>query len=210
MGITVQFAWIAPELNSGAAPYTLSSATPRVIGRRGPVAKRRFQKGCFQIKNGMAYAFYYEDAERTDGTLYTRKVRHFVGRVGVDGMSNRAARREHDCIMQDVNNKRGSVAPTIHGKTFLDAVNAWRKAIAPALSPATVRAMESHLKIHIPAKIQGIGPTRSRRSHTPTVRYRFDRKGTIPKIYSEHSPNHLRYSQPCPDVQGVGLQSWRT
>jgi hypothetical protein len=102
----------------------------------------------------MAYTFYYEDAERTDGTLYTRKVRHFIGRVGADAMSDRAARREHDRIMQDVNNKRGSVAPTIHGKTFLDAVGAWRRAIAPALSPATVRAMESHLKIHILPKFR--------------------------------------------------------
>jgi hypothetical protein len=88
------------ELNFGAAPYTLDAATPRVIGRRGPVAKRRFQKGCFQIKNGMAYTFYYEDAERTDGTHYTRKVRHFIGRIAADGMSERAARREHDRIMR--------------------------------------------------------------------------------------------------------------
>ena len=120
--------------------------------------KRRFQKGCFQIKNAMAYTFYYEDAERTDGTLYTRKVRHFIGRVAADGMSDRAARREHDRIMQDVNLKRGSVAPTIRGQTFLDAVNAWRKAIAPALSPATVRGMESHLKIHILPKFRESAP----------------------------------------------------
>src|SRR5437762_3478180 len=123
------------ELSSGAAPHMLIAATPRVIGRRGPVAKRRFQKGCFQIKNGMAYTFYYADTERADGTLETRRVRHFIGRVGVDGMSERAARREHDRIMQDVNLKRGSVAPTVHGKTFLDGMNAWRKAIAPALAP---------------------------------------------------------------------------
>jgi integrase len=122
------------------------------------VAKRRFQKGCFQIKNGMAYTFYYEDAERTDGTLYTRKVRHFIGRVGADGMSERAACKEHDRIMQDVNAKRGSVAPTIHGHTFLDAVDAWRKAIAPALSPATVRGMESHLKIHVLPKFKESAP----------------------------------------------------
>jgi integrase len=106
----------------------------------------------------MAYTFYYEDAERTDGTLYTRKVRHSIGRVAADGLSERAARREHDRIMQDVNLKRGSVAPTIHGKTFLDAVEAWRKAIAPALSPATVRGMESHLKIHILPRFKESAP----------------------------------------------------
>ena len=73
-------------------------------------------------------------------------------------MGERAARREHDRIMQEVNNKRGSVAPTIHGQTFLDAVEAWRKAIAPALSPATVRGMESHLKIHILSKFKESAP----------------------------------------------------
>ena len=120
--------------------------------------KATVSKGCFQIKNGMAYTFYYEDAERTDGTLYTRKVRHFIGRVGADAMSDRAARREHDRIMQQVNQKRDSVAPAIHGKTFLEAVDAWRKAIAPALSPATVTALESHLKIHILPRFEESAP----------------------------------------------------
>jgi len=133
-------------------------ATPRGTGRRGAVPKRRFQKGCFQIKNGMAYTFYYADTERADGTFETRRVRHFIGRIAADGLSERAARREHDRIMQDVNLKRGSVAPTIRGKTFLDAVDAWRRAIAPALSPATVRTMESHLKIHILPKFKDSTP----------------------------------------------------
>jgi integrase len=73
-------------------------------------------------------------------------------------MSERAARREHDRIMQEINRRRGSVAPTTHGQTFLDAVDAWRKAIAPALSPATVRGMESHLKIHILPKFKESAP----------------------------------------------------
>jgi integrase len=73
-------------------------------------------------------------------------------------MSERAARREHDRIMQDVNQRRGSVAPTIQGKTFLDAVNAWRRAVSPALSPATVRAMESHLKTHILPRFKDSAP----------------------------------------------------
>ncbi len=79
------------------------AATPLSTGQRGPVPKRRFQKGCFQIENGMAYSFYYADTERADGTLETRRVRHFIGRIAADGMSERAARREHDRIMQDVN-----------------------------------------------------------------------------------------------------------
>jgi integrase len=122
------------------------------------VPKRRFQKGSFQIKKGMAYSLYYEDTERADGTLETRRVRRFIGRIAADGMSERAARREHDRIMQDLNARRGSVAPTVHGQTFLAAVNAWRRAISPALSPATVRAMESHLKIHILPKFKDSAP----------------------------------------------------
>jgi integrase len=119
---------------------------------------RRFQKGCFQIKNGMAYCFYYADNQRADGTMETRKVRHFLGRIGTDGMSERAARREHDRIMQEVNQKRGSVAPTIHGQTFMDAVTAWRRAIAPNLSPSTVRGHESYLKCHILPKFKESAP----------------------------------------------------
>src|SRR6516225_7720403 len=89
---------------------TLATATPRVTGRkRGPVPKRRYQQGCFWLKGGMAYTFYYEDCEQPDGTLKTRKVRHFIGRVP-DEFSDRVARREHDRIMQEVNRKRGSVA----------------------------------------------------------------------------------------------------
>jgi integrase len=106
----------------------------------------------------MAYTIHYADSERADGTLETRRVRRFIGRIAADGMSERAARREHDRIMQDVNAKRGSVAPTIHGQTFLSAVTAWRRAISPALSPATVRAMESHLKIHILSRFKESAP----------------------------------------------------
>jgi hypothetical protein len=106
----------------------------------------------------MAYSLYYEDAERADGTLESRRVGRFIGRVAADGMSERAAQREHDRIMAEVNQKRGSVAPTIHGKTFQGAVNAWHKAISDALSPATVRAMESHLEIHIMPKFKDSAP----------------------------------------------------
>jgi hypothetical protein len=59
------------------------------------VPKRRFQKGCFQLKGGKAYSFYYEDAQRADGTPRSRKVRHLIGRVPAE-MSERTALREHD------------------------------------------------------------------------------------------------------------------
>lgn len=146
------------ELQSGQCSPTLAAATPLNTGKRGPVAKRRFQKGCFQLKNGMAYSFYYDDFQRADGTLETRKVRHLIGRVGPDAMSERAARREHDRIMQEVNRKRGSVAPAVKGETFGDAVVAWRIAVAPHLSPATVRQRESYLRKHILPKFGDAAP----------------------------------------------------
>jgi integrase len=133
-----------PDIDSA----TIRNATPQSTRERGIVPKRRFQKGCLQVKNGMAYTFYYEDVETPDGGLMTRKVRQFIGRVPAD-MSERAAQREHARIMEIVNNKRGSVAPTVKGKTFRNAVEAWRGAIAPILSPATVRQMESYLRSHI-------------------------------------------------------------
>jgi hypothetical protein len=128
------------SLQSAAPATTLRVATPPTTGRtRGPVAKRRFQKGCFQLKKDTAYTFYYEDHQLTDGTLGSRKVRHLIGRVGPGGMSERAARREHDRTMQEVNRKRGSVPPAAKGQTFGDAYKAWRTEVGPHLSPATVR-----------------------------------------------------------------------
>jgi integrase len=108
------------------------------------VAKRRFQKGCFRVEQGVAYSYFYEDA--ADGS--TRKVRHRIGCVPAE-LSERSARREHARIMHTVNQNRGSVAPAIRGKSFGDAVAAWRSAIAPNLSPATVRQRESYLRQHI-------------------------------------------------------------
>jgi integrase len=137
----------------------IRDATPLTTGRkRGPVAKRRFQKGCFQLKDGMAYGFYYEDSQQWDAALATRKVRHFIGHVGPGGLSERAARREHDRIMQEVNRKRGSVAPSAPGRSFADSVAEWRAAIAPTLSPATVRQRESYLKKHILPKFKDAAP----------------------------------------------------
>lgn len=146
------------------APYgckraSMSAATPLNTGRkRGPVAKRRFQKGSFVIRNEMAYSLYYEDREMPDGYFETRKVRHLIGRIGPDGLSERAARREHDRIMQEVNSKRGSVAPAIRGRTFQNCVEAWRKAVAPNLSPSTVRQHESYLKMHILPEFKDAAP----------------------------------------------------
>ena len=100
---------------------TLSEGTGR---KRGPVPKRRFQKGSFQMQNGRAYTLFYEDVERPDGTITTQRARHLIGDLSI--MSERAARREHDLFMAEVNRRRGSVPVPIKGGTFRDAVDAWK------------------------------------------------------------------------------------
>lgn len=107
----------------------------------------------------MAYSFYYEDVQQPDGSLESRRVRRAIGRISEDGLSERAARREHDRIMQAINQERGSVAPAIKGRTFQNAVEAWRKAIAPNLSPATVRQYECYLRKHILPKFKDAAPS---------------------------------------------------
>lgn len=89
------------------------------------------------------YSMFYIDAD--DGK--TKQVKKFLGRV--EEMSERTARREHARIMEEVNRKRGSLAPALRGQTFEEAVNKWRQAVAPNLSPATLRQRESYLRVHI-------------------------------------------------------------
>ena len=90
---------------------------------------------------------YYVDVVQPDGETTTKQVKKCLGNIAQ--VSERAARREHARIMEDVNFKRGSIAPVPKGQTFADAVNKWRSAIAPNLSPATVRPRESFLRAHI-------------------------------------------------------------
>jgi integrase len=92
--------------------------------------------------DGRMYSMHYVDA---DGK--SKRMKRFLG--SIERMSERAARREHARIMEEVNRKRVNLAPVYRGQTFTDAVNKWRRAIAPNLSPATVRQRESYLKVHI-------------------------------------------------------------
>jgi hypothetical protein len=131
--------------------------------KRGPVAKRRFQKGRFEVVNGAAYTLYYEDVPQASGLTLSRRARRLIGRIGVNGMSQRSALREHQAFMQTVNLKRGSVAPAVVGRTFEDMVNLWRNDVAPHLATSTLRQRESHLRQHILPKFGKQAP------HTLTV-----------------------------------------
>ncbi len=104
--------------------------------------RRRFQNGTFVIEGSRFYSVFYADAENGK----TIRVKQ---RIGGEGMSERAARREHARIMEEVNRKRGSLAPVSRSQTFEEAVKIWRKAVAPNLSPATLRQRESYLRTHI-------------------------------------------------------------
>jgi integrase len=97
------------------------------------------------VQNGKAYPLFYEDVEGPDGMITTERARHLIGDLSV--ISERAARREHDLFMAEINRRRGSVPVPIRGETFQDAVDAWKKDVAPQLSPATVRQRESYLRI---------------------------------------------------------------
>jgi integrase len=129
---------------SGATRDILGPATPPNIGqKRGPVARRRFQKGCFVTEaDGRMYSMFYLDA---DGK--SKRMKQFIGKLSE--MSERAALREHARIMEDVNRRRGSVAPAYRGQSFAEVTELWRKAIAPNLSPSTRRQRESYLRAHI-------------------------------------------------------------
>jgi integrase len=118
------------------------------------VPKRRFQKGCFvkqkiDGENMRFLSMYYVDAP--DGS--TKRVCKCLGSTK-QGMSERAARREHARIIDEVNHKRGSITPVPKHQTFAEAVNRWKSAIAPNLSPATTRQRESHFRVHIMPKFQ--------------------------------------------------------
>ncbi len=97
-----------------------------------------------------AYSMFYIDA---DGK--SKRVKQFIGNL--DQMSERAARREHARILEDVNRRRGSVAPVYKGQTFREVTELWRRAVGPNLSPSTVRQRESYLKTHVMTRFGDVG-----------------------------------------------------
>lgn len=182
-----------------ASPATITTAThSEGTGRkRGLVPKRRYQKGSFQVQNGKAYTLFYEDVERPDGTSATQRTRHLIG--DLNNMSERVAHREHDLFMAEVNKRRGSVLAPIKGETFRDAVDAWRKDVAPQLSPATIRQRESYLRIHILATFGKEAPhaldVRALQRFATTLRNNLSPKTVINILETIFAV--LRYAKKC-------------
>src|SRR5215470_4858714 len=128
--VQTAFCWTAKELavetthaRDVATPVTIATATHSegTGRRRGPVPKRRFQKGSFQVQNGKAYSLFYKDVDGPHGTTTTQRASHMIGDLSI--MSERAARREHDLFMAEVNARRGSVPVPLRGETFEDVVD---------------------------------------------------------------------------------------
>src|SRR5215472_14721206 len=97
-------------------PIESTPATPLHTGRRGPVAKRRYQEGLLKKENGHYYSFFYRDRAQPDGTTRSVFTRIDLGLVGE--ISDQSARREHDRLRQQINRERGSVPTAPKGETF--------------------------------------------------------------------------------------------
>ena len=183
-----------PELNPAPGAGTFTPATPlQAIGKRGPVVKRRFQRGCFRKEtDGRMYSIFYDDVNGE-----TKRVRHFLGHV--KQTSERAARREHDRIMQQVNRRRGSVAPAYKGQTFADILKLWREEVAPNLSPATVRARDSAHKLHVLPRFASSAPhamgVQELQQFATELRKRVSRKSVINILSSMFAV--LNYAARC-------------
>jgi integrase len=98
------------------------------------------------------YSMFYVD----DANGRSKRVKQFLGKR--NQMSERTARREHSRILENVNRRRGSVAPAYKGQTFAEITQLWRTAIAPNLSPATVRQRESYLRAHVLPRFKDAAP----------------------------------------------------
>src|SRR5580692_5242017 len=146
MRVPLQTDYNLPDVHRSRLSST-ESATPPKRSRRA-VMRRRFQTGSFVCERGSWFSMFYQTTE--DGG--TKRVKRLIGRCSE--MSERAARRAHALQMSRINDERGCLAPLVKGQSFEEATTRWRQAVAPNLSPATVRAMESQLRVHILPKFK--------------------------------------------------------
>lgn len=129
-----------------SACASLIVATPSIAGtKRGPVPKRRFQKGTF-IKRGDNWVGMWRiDVLQPDGTTKReQRSQTFVG------LSERAARATFQPILDAVNAANQATPPVPKTSDKVErAVHEWREHAAASLKPGTRRSAESHLRRHI-------------------------------------------------------------
>jgi integrase len=114
------------------------------------VPRRRFQRGRLiqRGKTPMWIGMFRED--RLQPTF--KRIRRTVTLGPVSAMSRRHALAALQPYLDAVNT--APAPPTMRrGKTFAEAVQAWREQIAVNLKPSTVRAAESHLSQHIEPRL---------------------------------------------------------
>src|SRR5215813_13345939 len=133
------------SLPSSPIESILPTATPSIAGtKRGPVPKRRFQKGTFVKRRGNWVGMWRVDTMQPDGT--TRREQRNQTFLG---LSERAARAKFQPILDAVNALKHATPPVPKTSDNLaKAISEWRKNAA-MLKPSTRRSAESHLRRHI-------------------------------------------------------------
>ena len=142
---------IDPFCTGGSSPPTsdcdtVSTATPSISGtKRGPVPKRRFQKGTFVKRGNNWVGMWRVDALQPNGTTKReQRSQTFIG------LSERAARAALQPILDAVNSANQATPPVPKtSDTVAKAVGEWREHAAVSLKPSTRRSVESHLRRHI-------------------------------------------------------------
>ena len=131
-------------------PYSfcdnIAIATPSIVGtKRGPVPKRRFQKGTFVKRGDNWVGMWRVDTLQSDGTTKReQRSRTFIG------LSERAARAAFQPILDAVNAANQATPPVPKtSDTVAKAVGEWREHVASSLKPSSLRSSESHLRRHI-------------------------------------------------------------
>jgi integrase len=122
------------------------TATPSIVGtKRGPVPKRRFQKGTFVKRGNNWVGMWRVDTLQPDSTTKReQRSQTFIG------LSERAARAAFQPILDAVNAANQATPPVPKtSDTVARAVVEWREHVAASLKPSTRRSVESHLRRHI-------------------------------------------------------------
>ena len=153
-----------------------SVASPTVSTEGGiTVPRRRFQRPSISKrgKKPVWIGKFREDQLQTDGTI--KRVQRKVTIGPCDKVSQRAAYAAFQPYLDAVN--IAPAPPPRTGKTFVGFVPEWREQIAVHLKPSTVRAAESHLKLHLlprmgslrlqemPPQLAGVRQPRRRRAY---------------------------------------------
>ena len=134
-------------LQSVVASSPVTPSRPSTEGGQS-VPRRRFQRGQI-IQRGARRpvwtGMFREDRLNSDGTVRRIKRKVILGHC--DCMSRRSALAAFQPYLDAVN--VAPAPPPKVGKTLSTMVEEWRTDVAVNLKPSTVRAAESHLKLHI-------------------------------------------------------------